>query len=94
VRHLQARQPQRKTARFFRLTGFNVLIALSLHRQHNAAVGIPAQTHLVTPGGRPFTVAVFVLQLGADHLPAFQAHMVDRQIAEIGNMITSPTAKL
>jgi hypothetical protein len=73
MRHLQPREPLGKTARFFTPAGgSNTLIALSLHRQNNAAVGIPAQTHFITPGWRAFTVTVFVLQLGADHLPALR----------------------
>ena len=31
-------------------------------------------------------MAVFILQLGADHLPALQAHMIDREIPQIGDM--------
>jgi DNA-binding HxlR family transcriptional regulator len=40
-------------------------LQLRLSRQHNAAVGIPTQTDFVAPGREPFTVTVFVLQLGA-----------------------------
>jgi PTS system maltose and glucose-specific IIC component len=29
---------------------------------------------------------VFVLQLGADHLSAFQAHVINRQVAQISNV--------
>jgi hypothetical protein len=34
--------------------GSNVLIALSLHRQNNAAIGIPAQANFITPGRHAF----------------------------------------